>query len=356
MNEQPDAGFAKESTPPEPQPGAEEKGLITLCAGLPILSKNPKDDNKKSILKMTEFKVYVDLYKFFLKLSLSVNVFYLAVLGGLLTFIFRPVENQPDKVLVDTLPEPVKLVLLITPFILSCVIMLSFAMGAWYWWISTIAINRKIKAEDVEVKLITRPFFHLLTWLLAAITIIFMVVTFLLGWIMRTEGVLFCNDCLLGLSNLPWVVGTAFTVVILSLLVRNYLLGKIKYGRKKNRKQQVTADSKRIYLIALIFACIFIASTTILLGDVGLVFHRTFDTSTWIVLSTTIVSAIGTISTIILAWKNERRTARENELKIARLERELEAVRESPAPPNMDRRKDDSEGVEPVSEDVKDSD
>jgi hypothetical protein len=45
---------------------------------------------------------------------------------------------------------------------------------------------------------------------------------------------------------------------------------------------------------------------------------------------TAIVSAFGTISTIIFAWRNDKRVAQENELKIARLKKELEAVRGKP--------------------------
>src|SRR5215213_924637 len=51
----------------------------------------------------------------------------------------------------------------------------------------------------------------------------------------------------------------------------------------------------------------------------------------WVSVCTAVISAIGTVSTIILAWRSDRRDAREKELKIAQLERELEAPKEHPA-------------------------
>lgn len=196
-------------------------------------------DSEEPILKMVEFKVYVDLYKFFLKLCLSVNIFYLGLLGGLLTFLFRPVEKEPGnlltflfppagnqqrKLLIDTLEPPaVKVALLVTPFIIGCVLMLAFAMGGVYWWISTREINRHIKnkdhkKKDVKVELVTTPFFHLLTFLLIAVTIIFMFVAYLLGKIMAKYGLLFCEGC--SLRWPIWLIVVALIVVGLLLLIK----------------------------------------------------------------------------------------------------------------------------------------
>jgi hypothetical protein len=112
------------------------------------------------------------------------------------------------------------------------------------------------------------------------------------------------------------------------------VLDKTKYEQKESRKQQLTQTAKRRYIVALLFACIFIASTTILLGGVIGVFHSVSDTSTWVAVFTAVVSAIGTISTTILAWRKDRRDAREEELKISQLEREAEAAGEKPVLPN----------------------
>ena len=188
------------------------------------------EDSKRPILKlkMAEFKVYVDLYKFFLRMCLSVNVFYLAVLGGLLTFLFRPVEHAPSSLatflfglgenkqerLIDTLTPPVKLMFLVTPFILSCVFILSFGLGAAYWLVSTRAIHGKIKANEVDLVLITTPFFHLLTLLLVAVTLIFTFVAILLGFIIAENKVLLCDGC-----YLPWLGRQAIAVVSLIIVV-----------------------------------------------------------------------------------------------------------------------------------------
>jgi hypothetical protein len=98
--------------------------------------------------------------------------------------------------------------------------------------------------------------------------------------------------------------------LVTDLVQGNGVLDKPKYEQTESREQQITASAKRRYVVALLFACIFIASTTILLGGVSGVFHSTSDTSTWVAVFTSIVSAIGTISTTILAWKNDRRESR----------------------------------------------
>jgi hypothetical protein len=58
---------------------------------------------------------------------------------------------------------------------------------------------------------------------------------------------------------------------------------------------------------------------------------KVHDITTYIVLCvstlTSLISAIGTISSIILSWRSDRRDAREKELRIAQLERELEAAK-----------------------------
>ncbi|MDQ1560109.1 MAG: hypothetical protein QOD32_3169 [Pyrinomonadaceae bacterium] len=209
---------------------------------------------KKSILKMVEFKVYVDLYKFFLKMCLSVNVFYLGLLGGLLTFLFRPVDKEPgnlltllvplagkqhDELLIDTLIPPVKVVLLVTPFLIGYVLMLSFAMGGAYWLISTRDINRHIKnkssqSKNTEVELITTPFFHLLTFLLFAVVLIFMLVAYFLGIIMEKYEILFCEGCYLPRASLILVIIAPLIILIMSLLaIRLRNKAKMKLWRRR---------------------------------------------------------------------------------------------------------------------------
>lgn len=86
-------------------------------------------------------------------------------------------------------------------------------------------------------------------------------------------------------------------------------------------------ESKRRYVIALLFASVFIASTTILIVNITGGLRTASDTSTWVAIFTAVISAVGTISTTILTWRKDRREARKAELKVAQLEQELEAIR-----------------------------
>jgi len=130
--------------------------------------------------------------------------------------------------------------------------------------------------------------------------------------------------------------------------------------------------SKRRYIAALVFACILIASLLTLLW---IEHKRRLESEAWLLRSVkevrllerelelagrpprledaakmvepspryepvliwipafaAILSAIGTISTIILAWRSDRRSARESALKIAQLERELAEAKGSTKP------------------------
>lgn len=118
------------------------------------------------------------------------------------------------------------------------------------------------------------------------------------------------------------------------------VLDEPRHEQKRSSEQQVAANSRRRYILTLLFASIFIASTIALFaiyrsfpsgGDSRLPFSS--DVAIWIAVFTAIVSAIGTFSTVILAWRSDRRDAREKELKIARLERELAESSEKPALP-----------------------
>jgi len=208
--------------------------------GRSVVRKTTTAAKEESVLGMEEFKIYVDLYKFFLKLCLSVNVFYLGLLGGFLTLLFRPADKEPGNLLtfvfstpanpqgnrlIDTLTPPaVKVVLLVTPFIIGYVLMLAFAMGGAYWWVSTLEINKHIKKKSIEkknvkVKLVTTPFFHLLTFLLIAVTIILMFVAYFLGTIMAQYDILFCTRCRLPGLSLEGIIIIPLVIIVVLLLV-----------------------------------------------------------------------------------------------------------------------------------------
>jgi hypothetical protein len=111
------------------------------------------------------------------------------------------------------------------------------------------------------------------------------------------------------------------------------------------------ADSKHRYRAAIIFGGVFIFSVVLLSysyylrpgpvevpcpGNTQCIPTPGVDQVTilaWVPAFTAIISAIGTISALVLAWRSDRRDAREKELKIAQLERELEAAKQPPATP-----------------------
>jgi membrane protein YqaA with SNARE-associated domain len=50
------------------------------------------------------------------------------------------------------------------------------------------------------------------------------------------------------------------------------------------------------------------------------------DFMPWIALTTAIGSVLGTISTIILAWRVDRRTAKESELKLVQMQQQIKEL------------------------------
>jgi hypothetical protein len=120
------------------------------------------------------------------------------------------------------------------------------------------------------------------------------------------------------------------------------LPNKPQSGQKESRARWVTAASKRTYIVASVSACIFIASTTILLGRVSGAFHLLSDVPDWPAVVTAIASAIGVIYPIIIELgkiKEPQEAAQKYEDKIAQLERDLEAARDKPVPTDSENHK-----------------
>ena len=111
-------------------------------------------------------------------------------------------------------------------------------------------------------------------------------------------------------------------------ICRNAAHDKSK-GEQKERQGWLVAAFKHTHVFTLLFGCIFIAATALLLGGDGNVFRPSSDTSIWVVV-TVIASAIGTLSTAILGWRKDRREAREQELKIMQLKQESATTNETP--------------------------
>lgn len=141
---------------------------------------------------------------------------------------------------------------------------------------------------------------------------------------------------------IKFIIGKQFKGFQLALIQRIDVLDKSQDEQMKSREGRLMARSKRRYfIVASLFSCSFVASTTafliihksLLSGSIGGGIHIASDVPTVVSVCATIVSALGIISTAILAWRKDRREAREYEFKIAQLERELAAIREQSALP-----------------------
>jgi len=112
----------------------------------------------------------------------------------------------------------------------------------------------------------------------------------------------------------------------------NVIPDQPRYEQKVSSKQRATAQSKRRYIVPILFACVFIASTAILLVNVSGIFYRTSDVSSWVTIITAVVSAISAIcttTTTVLAVRRDRREARQ-------FEREIAQAKETPVLPAPD--------------------
>ncbi len=74
--------------------------------------------------------------------------------------------------------------------------------------------------------------------------------------------------------------------------------------------------------------------SVLLFGGVNFIFpdlsYAVRNSTILISCFTAFVSAVGTVSSVILAWKSERRDAQVQALKIEKLEQELEALKKPP--------------------------
>jgi hypothetical protein len=143
------------------------------------------------------------------------------------------------------------------------------------------------------------------------------------------------------IAPLKFIIGKQFKEFQLVLIKRIDVLDKPEPEKKVKKRWAMVASERRYLIAASLFTCSFVASTSTLLiihqsllsRGVGEGFRQASDVPTLVSVCATIVSALGIISTAILAWRKDRRDAREYEFKIAQLERELAAVREKSALP-----------------------
>lgn len=115
-----------------------------------------------------QYSLHVDLYKFYLELVVKVNVFYYAITGGILSFYF----SHPDEQLAKYA--------LALPTIMSATLGVLFLVGA--------SMIRTTRSEVFNIrdllKLETAPDLGVLSMFLWPFGLIFIVVSFAMGWIL----------------------------------------------------------------------------------------------------------------------------------------------------------------------------
>ena len=89
----------------------------------------------------------------------------------------------------------------------------------------------------------------------------------------------------------------------------------------------LTKSRLRTALAMLFFVILFVVSSGLLLANAGI---ETLGGSSELVALTGMVTAvgsvIGTISTVLLAWRADRRTAKESELKLVQLQQQIKEL------------------------------
>ncbi|HKP71631.1 MAG TPA: hypothetical protein VJT82_01755 [Pyrinomonadaceae bacterium] len=144
-------------------------------------------------LKLDDYKMLIDLYKFYLEIIVKVNVFFFAVAGTILTVVSRATDaGQGTEVSARTLITPVKKIFLVTPFLMSIIMLAGFGVATYMWWELARYINRRAKQDrEVELQHIVPFFTHSLTGLLGLLTILFVFVMLWLGDVMRWNHIWF---------------------------------------------------------------------------------------------------------------------------------------------------------------------
>ena len=154
--------------------------LLTLALGFRFL--NPQKNTKLSPasifegneamepeLEWKEYKLHIDLYRFYLSIALKAIAFFYGITGVILSLIFNPAraERGQEQILRVLLPLPVVDVFLAVPIAMSVVLGCVFLAGGELWGRLARDINRKVnKSKGVNV--IVPPKIILLTWVLWA--------------------------------------------------------------------------------------------------------------------------------------------------------------------------------------------
>ncbi|HWS54773.1 MAG TPA: hypothetical protein VN228_11630 [Pyrinomonadaceae bacterium] len=131
--------------------------------------------NEKTPLSTEEYKIHIDLYKFYLDITLKAIVFFYAIAGTILTVMYGTeritVTLEGDAA--PELPEHVRVLFLATPLLISLLLAVSFIAGSVLWGRLTHILNRKLELSPL---LAVPPFTHVLTIVLFSFGVIFLFV------------------------------------------------------------------------------------------------------------------------------------------------------------------------------------
>lgn len=191
------------------------------------------------------YKSHIELYKFGLEYAFKAVTIFFLLASGVLTFgLSSDKASTPPDVIVRS-------VLLITSFLVNIAMIMGFALTAYLW----IRLSRQVRRKGGDVnwktfcenpkttwyEFVIRLYSPSLSMMLVIVTVLFIIFSILLGNIMATHGVLFCDDCSLRPSRWPEL---ALLVLLASRIANSFLL-LIKYTEQPNSKEQGALDCKQ---------------------------------------------------------------------------------------------------------------
>jgi hypothetical protein len=156
--------------------------------------------NENLPLTWEEYKVHVDLYKTYLDVTVRAIIFFYAIAGTILTLIYSSDKLQGE----DPSRANVQKLFLLTPFVVSVLMAVSFVVGGLLWGALTNNLNRKLEdqahkleeqahmkdAPENVCRMFDPPFTHVLTVVLLAFGLIFGLVAWMLWDIMVALNIL----------------------------------------------------------------------------------------------------------------------------------------------------------------------
>ncbi|HWW77682.1 MAG TPA: hypothetical protein VNZ44_19920 [Pyrinomonadaceae bacterium] len=148
-------------------PLTAERSPVSRLVGLVYTARHRDID-----LSWDEYKIHIDLYKFYLDLTLKAIVFFYAIGGTILTVIYGPAKSVAEggPAAPALPPAYVQKIFVVTPFVIGCLLAASFIVGATLWGVLTHTLNRKLERQKMMV---VPPFTHVLTVVLFAFGVIF---------------------------------------------------------------------------------------------------------------------------------------------------------------------------------------